>query len=150
MSHFVFRFQPILSVKKQLEDNKKNELGKAVKRFEEEKDELQRLETDRQECMDEMKQRASQSIDVKSLREYNSFLAHLRQSVQVQKQNVRCAEGNVESCRGELVKAVQERKTLDKLKERQLWEFTRHQLAKEQKFNDEIAGYAHNKKVAGE
>lgn len=147
MSHFVFRFQPVLSLKKQLEDNMKNELGKAVRKFEDEKEELKRIESDRQECLTEMEMHASNYIDVGKLKEYNSFLLYLKKNIETQKDSVHRAEGNVKSCRLELVKAVKERETLDKLKEKYRNEYAKVQLAKEQKMNDEIAGYSYNKKL---
>lgn len=150
MSRFNFRFQPVLSLKKQMEDNQKNELGKAVRKLEDQKEVLTRIELNQQECLNEMKDQASESINVKTLCEYNIFLGLLRKNLQNQRENVKAAEETVNYRRAELVQAVKERETLDKLREKHLALHHRYQLMQEQKLNDEIAGYAYNKKLAGE
>ena len=150
MARFVFRFQPVLSLKKQLEDNQKNELGKAVRRFEDEKDVLNRIESNQQECLSAMRLQASNRISVKTLQEYNVFLGHLRQNIQAQKESVKIAEEAVDQRRLELIQAVKERETLDKLKEKHRALEDKYQRMQEQKGNDEVAGYAYNKKLAGE
>ncbi len=149
MGHFNFRFQPVLELKKQIEDSCKNELGKAVKKFESEKELLSAIELEKEACMDQMAESSGGSINVVKMREYNIFLQKLKKNVEIQKENLKSADKMVSSCRSELTKAMIKREVLDKLKEKQEYEFSRRIIIKEQNLSDEISGYRYRQNASG-
>lgn len=136
-----------MNLKKQIESNMKNELGKAVQELERQKRILKDIETCRDELIKEIKSKSLSGISVGLLKEYSSYLSLLKDRIEHQKNNVRRAQKDVDKCREQLIIAVQERKMMEKLREKKYEEYTKEQQKMEQKAIDEIASY--NYKVSG-
>ena len=149
MAKFSFRLQSLLNVITQQEDNLKNELGKAVQKLEVETRRLSELENASAGYIAEFNEKAKKTT-VHKLIEFNEYLSHLTTKIRQQKENVNHAALNVDKVREELVKAVKERKILDKFKEKRLEEFNLEQKKLEQKTNDEIVSYKQNVGGAGD
>jgi len=149
MAKFIFKLQSVLNLKKQNEDSKKNELGKAIQRLEAEKQKLAALEDTLENIVKEFNEKTKKAT-VHELIEYNEYLSLLNSRIKVQKENVKNAALNVDKVREELIFAVKERKILDKLKEKQHEEFLTEQKKLEQKTNDEIVSYNHNDNSSGD
>lgn len=136
-----------MNLKKQIESNMKNELGKAVQELERQKRILKDIETCCDELIKEIKSKSLSGISVGLLKEYSSYLSLLKDRIEHQKNNVRRAQKDVDKCREQLIIAVQERKMMEKLREKKYEEYTKEQQKMEQKAIDEIASY--NYKVSG-
>lgn len=141
MSGFNFRLQTLLDLKLRLEDNLKNELGKAIKNLEEQKELLCRQENKLDEQISHAREEASKGITVAKLREYNMYMSFLKQQIQMSEENVKNARKTADKYRERLARALQERRALEKLKERKYEEFLKEQLKHEQVLNDEITSY---------
>lgn len=150
MARFKFKLQALLNIKTQMEDSLKNELGKALHKLEHEKSVLKKIEDDRDKCIDRFNDKSSQGISIGRLKEYTVFISHLRDKMVRQKDNINYAQKNVDNYREQLVKIVQERKILEKLKEKKYQEYLKEQLKEEQKFADEIVSYKFIKSIAEE
>jgi flagellar FliJ protein len=149
MARFVFKLQPVLNVKRQVEDNIKNELGKAVRKLEEEKQKLTALVNALDGIVAEFNDKTRKTT-VSKLILYNAYLSLLDLKIKQQKVNVNKASVNVDKIREELILAMKERKIMEKLKERRYELFLNDQKAAEQKTNDELAGYMHRNGTTGE
>ncbi len=141
MGKFVFKLQAVLNLKKQIESNMKNELGKAVQELERQKIILLDIETERDEYIGEINSKSSSGISVGLLKEYSSYISLLKDRIELQKNNVRRAQKSVDKCREQLVTAVQERKMMEKLREKKYEEYIKEQQKMEQKVIDEIASF---------
>lgn len=150
MAKFTFKLQPLLNVKLQMEDNLKNELGKAIRRLENEKDILKGIESEREDYINQINSKSSGGILVEKLKEYSRYVSHLREKIALQKENVNLAQLNVDNYREQLIKVVQEREMLEKLKESKYQEFLKEQLKEEQRINDEVISFSYNIKLTGE
>lgn len=73
---------------------------------------------------------------------------HLTHKALELKKSVAESQNEVDLCRDKLVTARQECRVLESLKENQLKEFNRDLSAREQKENDELAGYQYQKAKA--
>ncbi len=149
MAKFNFRLQAVLNVKTQQENNLKNELGKAIQKLETEKRKLVVLENALNDLDTEFNEKTKKAT-VKKLIEYNNYRSLLTVKIKLQKERVNCEAQNVDKVREELVKAVKERKILDKLKEKKKEEYLLEQKQLEQKTNDEIVSYNHNESRPGD
>lgn len=147
---FVFKLQSVLNIKQQMEDSLKNELANAVKKLEAEKDILRQIEAEMEAKIEDINSKSSKGILVEKLREYNAYIAKLKETGGVQKENINKAQQNVDKYREMLLKAVQEREMLEKLKEIKFQEYLKEQLKEEQRLNDEIASFRYNDQVAGD
>ena len=148
MAKFTFRLEAVLNVKRQQEENIKNELGKAMQRLEVGKQKLARLEISKEEIIAEFN-RKTKKTTVHKLVEFNTYLSLLKSKISQQKERVNKAVQDVDKIREELVKAVQERKILEKLKEKKYDEYVIEQKKLEQKTNDEIVSYKHKESSSG-
>jgi flagellar FliJ protein len=144
MANFIFRLQPVLNVKIQMEDSLKNELGKATQRLETEARLLQRLETARDMHTSQMNEKSEKGSNIKELRDYSSYIFYIDSQISIQKDNVNSARENVDKYREMLIKAVQEKEMLQKLRDRQLEIWQKEQLRLEQGITDEIVSYGHS------
>lgn len=144
MAKYVFKLQTLLNLKLQLEDSLKNELGKAVQRLEEEKRIQKQIELNREECINKVNIESSRGTTVEKLREYSGYISLLKEKIELQKENVKYAENNVDNYRENLIKVVQEKKMLEKLKEKNHEDFIKNELKEERGINDEIVSYKYN------
>lgn len=150
MAGFNFRLQSLLNIRQQIEDSLKNELGKAIRKLEEEKQILRRLEMCEKKSIQELKNRTAMGIMVEKLKEFNLFLSHLRKRISWQKENVNHARNNVDKVREELIKASQEREMIDKLKNKKYNTYLYGLKKKEQRVYDEIVSYKRSSKFTGD
>jgi flagellar FliJ protein len=149
MAKFIFKLQSILNLRKQKEDSVKNELANAMRRLEAEKRKLASLEYTLDETVREFNEKTKKTT-VHELIEFNEYLSILNSRIKAQKENVNNAAQYVDKVREELVKAMKDRKIMDKLKDKQFEEFLLEQKQLEQKTNDEIVSYNYNESNAGD
>lgn len=145
MAGFKFRLESFLGIKEKIEEQKKLEYGKALKKLDEEKKQLNTLINKKQNLIYSMKLSIN-SLGIKpdNLRRYNEYIDYIKKRISEQEKNVENAESFAESKRKELVEAMKERKMLDVLKENDNIEYNKEQVIKEQKIVDEIVSYKYN------
>ena len=149
MAKFIFKLQTLLKVKIQMEDNLKNDLGKAIQKLEEEKAKLRRLEFEKSRYIMEFNEK-SRKTTVNNLIKFNNYISFLAVKILNQKENINLASRNVDKIREELIKIVKEREILDKLKEKKYGVFQKELLKDEQRLNDEIVSFKQIHRHTGE
>jgi len=145
MAKFIFKLQALLNIKIKMEDNLKNKMGKAIQKLERNKDILKSIENKKSTCINEFNLKTSGKFVLKDLKEYSAYISHLNHKIELQKENVKSAQKNVDKVREELLALMQEREVLDKLKAKKYKRFMEEELKKEQKLNDEIVNFKHSK-----
>lgn len=150
MSGFKFKFQPVLNIRQQIEDVRKFEMAKAVSQLEDEKNLLYKYESTEEKYIQSISEEVSGEMDLKKVVECNSYLLHVRQLINGQKQNVSKAESSVEESRERLKSALVEKKTMENLKAKHAYAFVKEQLKKEQLISDEITSYKYKMKISGD
>lgn len=141
MGKFNFKLQAVLNLKKQVEDNMKNELGKAVQELERQKRILREIELERDEYITDMNKKSTSGVSVGKLKEYGLYISLLNKKADNQKNNIKNAQECVDMYREKLIVAMQERKVMEKLKEKKFEEYLKEQQKQEQKIIDEIASF---------
>lgn len=150
MAKFIYKLQSLLNLKMQMEDSLKNELGKAVQKLEDEKKILVGIESDLEGSILQIYSKSSKGMRVEELKEYNYYISFLRERIESQKENINHAQNIVDTYREKLIKVVQERKMLDKLKQKKFQDYLAEQQKEDQKQNDEIVSYKFNNQAVGE
>ena len=150
MGKFIFKLQPLLNVKKQMEDNLKNELGKSIQKLEKEKDRLKKIEKESEDVIFKINSEVCKGIFVCKLKEYGSYVGYLKEKAELQKENINYAQTVVDKYREQLIAVVKEREMLEKLREKKCKEYNEEQLKIEQMLIDEINSYKYNKTIIGE
>jgi flagellar protein FliJ len=147
MAKFVFKMQSLLNIKIQMEESLKQELGKAVQKLELEKNRLLKLETEREECINNLTSKSTQGIIVSKIQEYNSYISLLVGKMKIQKENINYARSIVDKYREQLIKMMQEKEMLEKLREKKFQEYLQEQAKEELKLIDEVISYKYGKKI---
>ncbi len=141
MQKFGFRLESVLNLKTQIEDNAKNSLARAARELEFQKECLNDMEALKENSMNTLSSAVDQGIPVYQVKNYNSFFSLMKNKISNQKVNVNNAQNDVDINREALVKAMQERKILEKLKEKKYEEFLKEQNKSEQLLIDELNSY---------
>jgi flagellar FliJ protein len=141
MAVFRFRLGTLLHVKEQLENSAKNELGQAVVRLEAERGRLSILEQEIAGIRSEYAASVTGAILPERIRSLKDFLKAREQARDRQQDVVKEAAQTVDNIRDRVVTLMQERKVLEKLREKE-WEAYRVQtLQEEQRQADELVTY---------
>lgn len=141
MARFRYRMQNILSVKEKLETQARNEFAIAAAQEREEEEKLNAL-IDRRDAYElRLKELCGSVLDVREIREAEDGLEVIKYHVSQQRLNLAAARQELEVARSKLTAAMQDRKTHEKLKEKQFAEFMAEEAAKESKEIDELVSY---------
>ena len=138
-----------MNLKRQLEEQAKNNMGKAVARLDREKRELLRIEGIIKMTIDEFRQISGGRFTVGSIRKYNTYIEKMKKSAEEQKLVIIKAEEEVEIARQLLVKAMQEREKYEKLREKDFEKYIEVEKRRDNIVIDEIISYKIGSNVDG-
>ena len=141
MAKFKFRLQSYLGVKEKIEEQKKLEYGKAVRKVEEEKRTKDAYETETAAQLGEMRAEMAGRVSPEKFIQYKQYITHLERQIIRQEAEIKRAEKHAESKRIELLGAVKQRKMVDVLKEHKYTEYLEEEKIAEQKIVDEIVSF---------
>lgn len=145
MAKFIFKLQSFLSVKEKIEEQKKNDYGKALNQLEQEKHKKQELLTTQSSTISQLKQKINEGTKPSEIKQYNHFIAYVENEIIKQQEVIIKAQKLVEKKREELVNAMKDRKMLEILKENEYIEYIKEEKKAEQKFIDELVSFKYNK-----
>ena len=149
MAKFVYKFKVLFNLRKQLEQQAKNEFGKAVTRLNREKQELERIETAISMTLDEFRTVSGGKFTAGTIKRYNAFIAKMKDDAENQKLVIIQAEEEVEEARIVLVKAMQEREKYEKLEAKEKERYFEEEKRRENMIVDEIISYKIGSKADG-
>ncbi|MBI3974213.1 MAG: flagellar export protein FliJ [Chloroflexi bacterium] len=154
MARFTFRLQPVLEHKQRLEDAAQIELSRCWEAQRREEAALNEYAEAEAGAIRELeRQRFTGRLDIEALQLGLRYLDILKAQIQRQTQVVQRVQRQTEAKRQELVGYMQERKMLEKLRQRQLGVFTVEQNRLEAREVDELVvmrfGYAQGQGARG-
>jgi flagellar FliJ protein len=138
---FQFKLQPVLSLKENLEDMKKRELGNAQQLKNQRLLEEDRLIEHQNTVLNTIKNKGIGCIDVNEMKSYAPYMKEVQKKVVAKHEEVLQAEEEVEERRKELQEAWKEKKILGNLKDIQKEIYRWEEQKKEQQVIDEIVSY---------
>lgn len=141
MAAYKFKLQKLLDYRLSMEEEKKNKLGEASRRLEEEKARLRELKNRQNEMNRTFREKTSQGMPVNELKLLANYIDYYKRGIKAQKTKVKMAEDYVDVCREELIKASQEKKMIEKLKEIDYGEFLYEEQKKEEKLVDDLVSF---------
>ena len=141
MAGYKFKLQNILKLRESIEKNKKNEFGAATQRFETEKLKLEQLNAEMYNMCCEIDKSSSEGTSAGEMVLLQQYKEYYKHSISNQTVKVKMSEEYLESCRLELVKAVQDKKMLEKLKEMDYQKFVYFEQKTEEKLVDDLVSF---------
>ena len=133
--------QNILNVKERMETQVKNEFALRSAALQEEEDKLRILEDRKSDYELQLKELYSSSLDIVKITEMQNAIEVMKYQIQVQLVNVKNAQLRLEETRVRLQEAMLEKKTHEKLKEREFEQFMQDEAARESKEIDELVSF---------
>lgn len=146
MAKFVYKMQNILNIKIKLETQAKNVYAAANRKYLEEQEILQELMLRRVGYEKKLKELMNGNIDIKAVTNARNDVNTMKTIVRRQMVEVHKAEKAVETARNELNRIIMERKTQEKLKEKDFEKFKEELKAEEAKEIDQLVSFTYNDK----
>jgi flagellar FliJ protein len=137
MRRFVFSLQKVLEYRQRLEEQAIRAFAEAQAQLMHEQAVLHKLLIEREECLRRSHRRQHLSVELLAVEQ--TYLSALEERIEQQRQRVAEAEKVLEEKRQALIGAQRERKTLERLREKQYEEWRQEWLRTEQKALDELA-----------
>ena len=144
MAKFVYRMQNILNIKLKLESQAKIAYSNANRALQEEQEVLQHLMLQRMEYEKKLKALMEGAINISEINHARADVNSMKNLIRKQLMAVRKAEILVEEARRNLNSVMQERKTYEKLKEKEFESFKKELLYEESKEIDQLVSYSYN------
>lgn len=140
MLGYNFKLEKVLKYKKDIESVKKGVLGNISNKLDMEEDKLINYNEQRNELINE-KNVIQQKTDIRSLKSYNNYLESITKDIKEQEKLIDNINFELENAKKELLKAVKEKKTLEKLKEKGSNQFVKEMEKKQEKLIDNIVSF---------
>ena len=136
---YKFSLEPVLNQRKLIEENLQKELAVFKKSLAEEKRKLRTYKRTKDKFLRKLQQKREESITISEMLLYVRFIERLSRDLEKQREKVLEVEKELDQKREALIEAMKNRKTLEKLKEKE-WKTFRQQLTKKElDFLDEAA-----------
>ena len=139
--------QNILSIKEKMETQAKQSFADAKRKLDLENETLEALLARKREIERHAVEILKGDLDMHEIEDTQMARIIIDQKISEQRMNVSKAETALENARSQLEEAVKERKTHEKLKEKQFDEFIREENRTESKTIDELTTYTYGQKV---
>lgn len=147
MAVFRFRLATLLNVKEQLEKSEKNALGLATVKMVAEKQALQNIHDEQDGLQAVFFAAVSGVIQSGEIKTIKNRIGAVKLQEAFQQEKVKEAAQTVDKIRDRVVVLMQERKVLEKLKEKAFEEFRLETLSEEQRLADELVTYRSSLKL---
>jgi flagellar FliJ protein len=149
MKRFNFRLKKVLKHREIVENLKKEKLGKAKSELNRERDLLRKMEDQRRRTREELKERRSDRISLPEALIYEAYLERMDEEVNLQTTKAAQLSQKVKKTRKDLLRASQEKRIVEKLRERRQVEYTNELRRFEQGISDEASVNQFNRKLRG-
>ena len=140
MQRFSFRLQTVANLREKEENLRKEELAEARRHLLTEEEHLSNLYEKKRLYQSQLFFSQGEKLDLPGIALLYAYLDDLERQITLQGKRVEQAEAEVENRRQILVKASQNRKILEKLREKRYLDYRHEANRQEQIFLDEIAG----------
>lgn len=143
---FKFRMQKILDLKEKEEDNKKNEVAVILKEISDKKIEIHNYVTQREEEKENRKKLNQAGCSVTKILDVNNYIQYIEQSIDLANEELRQLERRLKIKQDEYLEARKEKKSFEKLKEKDHEKYKMWEAKEEEKVIDQIVTYSSSKR----
>ncbi|PAB61271.1 flagellar export protein FliJ [Anaeromicrobium sediminis] len=141
MNGFKFKYENIIQIKERMEEAAKGKLAGAQKELDIQKNKLNSLVDEKNNCIGTISNSVKEGTNVIFLQQYNSYMNNLSTNIEKKEKDIQVCKGIVNEKREELVKAVKERKIMEKFKEKEREKFVEWEKRQEVLLVDELVTY---------
>jgi len=138
---YKFNLEPLLNHRRYQEEVLQKELAGLKRHLTEEEHKLRALRKKKRQFLLQFQKKQKDGRPASEIKLYFDFVEHLSKKIDAQHQNVLEAKRTFNLKRQDLITAMKERKTLDRLKEKGWQAYQQEQSKKERDLMDEVAGF---------
>jgi flagellar FliJ protein len=136
---YKFSLQSLLNHRKHIEENLDKELGRIKRVVNNEKRRLENVRKEKIKCREDLQKKQGDGKKVNEIILYFNYLDKLSKDIDKQKRCLKDVEKKYDIKRGELIEAMKKRKTLERLKEKEMKAFNYSEMKVEQDIMNEVA-----------
>ncbi|WP_425449191.1 flagellar export protein FliJ [Dethiothermospora halolimnae] len=141
MKKFDFRLQKILEYKETIEQTKKTQYSREKRILDKEEDKLNEYVNKKKHISDERNEKIGRTT-VGYLKNSNSYLHEINKAIKKQKKVVDNQKNNLYKAKQKLIESVKDKKSIEKLKEKDYENFLYLQRKEEEKVVDQIVSFS--------
>ena len=145
MAKFIYRMQNILDIKLKLESQSKIAYSQANAALREEEAKLLKLFERKNAYDNRAKELVEGKIDLLEIKKCRQAIESMKVLIRRQMMQVQVAEKNVEAARQKLEEVMKERKTQEKLREKDFEDFKQQLAQEDNKVVDELVSYSYGR-----
>lgn len=142
MKKFVFKLEKILNYRRQIVKEKKMAVLEANRVVREKEELLERARNEKLELLKMRNEEARAKLNVRLLQNFSSFFSVLDRKIDYYKSEIDRANEELEKCKIEYIKAVQEERVLEKIKEKDKLNYDYELKKEEEKLIDSIVSFS--------
>ncbi|MCD6262066.1 MAG: flagellar export protein FliJ [Deltaproteobacteria bacterium] len=136
---YKFKLQPVLDQREFVEENLKKELASCKALLKEENAKLNGYKASKARLMVELGHRKKKKATISEILLYVGFIEQVSRDIEKQKIRVSQVKSLFDEKLASLVEAMKDKKSIEKLKEKEMTSYKLKSLKKEQNFLDEVA-----------
>lgn len=143
MTKFTFRLEGILEIKRKLEKQAEMEFAAVKARLNAEEDKLLQLRQRQRDCEERLQSLMLDVLDFRKIRLQHDAVDAAREGVEKQKLSIKRVQKQVDLAAAKLNTLMQERKSMEKLREKEFEAYKKEYSAEMSKEVDELISYKH-------
>lgn len=141
---FRFKLQRVLDLKLKQEDEKKNQIATLMQAIKTKEDELEALINEKKQKEFSLNDNRKRGISILEIRNINQYLLFLDKKINTLRFEISSLESNLNQKRLEYLELQKERKTFEKLKEKDYEKYLYNEKKEEEKMIDQIVTFNKN------
>ena len=141
---FRFKLQRVLELKLKQEDEKKNQIATLMQAIKTKEDELEALISEKKQKEFSLNDNRKRGISILEIRNINQYLLFLDKKINTLRFEISSLESNLNQKRQEYLELQKERKTFEKLKEKDYEKYLYNEKKEEEKMIDQIVTFNKN------
>lgn len=141
---FRFKLQRVLDLKLKQEDEKKNQIATLMQAIKTKEDELEALIIEKKQKEFSLNDNRKRGISILEIRNINQYLLFLDKKINTLRFEISSLESNLNQKRLEYLELQKERKTFEKLKEKDYEKYLYNEKKEEEKMIDQIVTFNKN------
>lgn len=140
MLGYTFKLEKVLNYKKDMENVKKGILGNINNKLNTEQEKLLKYNNHKEKLVNK-KDKVQEKTNIRNLKFYSDQLKSISKDIEEQEKLIHSIKIELEKAKEELLESVKEKKTLEKLKEKDYDEFLNEMEKKQEEIIDNIVSF---------
>ncbi|MEJ8554403.1 flagellar export protein FliJ [Tepidibacter sp. Z1-5] len=141
---YKFRFEKILEIKEKLEENKKMEINEINNMIDNIKLQIEELNKIKETKNCQIKENMNAGTSINEIKLMNEFIHLINIKIRNLFENLKSAQNKLDVKKNEYIQIMREKKTFEKIKEKDIVKFNEKIKKEEEKFVDQIVTFKHS------